>query len=122
MVSLHHQINSKDMKQQIKRSDVLFMAWAIRRQNQFLTWGQCQAQAWKVLRLRAILRIGVASFTFQKNDGEVREAKGTLNNDLFQYEYKGTERPEALTQIKYFDLDQNAWRSFRAERIITVAA
>lgn len=110
------------MKQQIKRSEVLLMAWAIRRQNQFLTWGQCQAQAWKVIRLRAALRVGVASFTFQKNDGEVREAKGTLNAQLFQYEHKGTDRSESLTVVKYFDLDKNAWRSFRAERILTVAA
>lgn len=37
------------MKQSFTRSEVLSLAWAIRRQNQFLTWGQCQAQAWQVV-------------------------------------------------------------------------
>lgn len=110
------------MKQQITRSEVLTLAHQIRKQNQFLTWGQCQAQAWKVIRLRSALRAGATRFTFQKTDGEVREAYGTLNSTLFQYEHKGTERNESPTAIKYFDLDKNAWRSFRAERILSVAA
>ncbi|MEI6410270.1 MAG: SH3 beta-barrel fold-containing protein [Bacteroidota bacterium] len=110
------------MKQQINRSEVLKMAHAIRRQNQFLTWGQCQAQAWKVARLRAALRTGATRFTFQKQDGEVREAYGTLNSELFQYDHKGSDRAESPTAIKYFDLEKNAWRSFRAERILQVAA
>lgn len=52
----------------------------------------------------------------------MREACGTLNPDLFQYEHKGSDRAESPTAIKYFDLDKNAWRSFRAERILKVAA
>ena len=110
------------MQQQINRSEILSLAWAIRRQNQFLTWGQCQAQAWQVVRLRAALRTGATRFTFQKQDGEVREAYGTLNPSLFQYEHKGSDRAENPTAIKYYDLDKNAWRSFRAERILKVAA
>jgi stalled ribosome rescue protein Dom34 len=110
------------MKQKITRSEILTMAWAIRRQNPLFTWSQCQVQAWKVARLRASLRTGVASFTFQNNEGEVRAAKGTLNTDLFQYDYKGTKRGESVTVVKYFDLEKNAWRSFRADRFLTVAA
>lgn len=110
------------MKQPFTRSEVLSLAWAIRRQNQFLAWGQCQAQAWQVVRLRAALRAGATRFTFQKQDGEVREAYGTLNPALFQYEAKGSDRAENLTAIKYYDLDKQAWRSFRAERILRVAA
>jgi len=112
------------MKQQISRSEVLTLAHSIRRQNQFLTWGQCQAQAWKVVRLRSALRAGAARFSFQKTDGEVREAYGTTNAGLFQYQSKGTaaDRAESPCQIKYFDLEKNAWRSFRAERILSVAA
>lgn len=117
-----HTNSDNVMKQQINRSEVLTLAHQIRRQNQFLTWGQCQAQAWKVARLRLALRAGAARFTFQKQDGEMREAYGTLNPDLFRYEHKGGDRAECPTAIKYFDLDKNAWRSFRAERIMQVAA
>ena len=110
------------MKQQINRSEVLTLAHQIRRQNQFLTWGQCQAQAWQVVRLRSALHAGITRFTFQKQDGEVREAFGTLNPSLFQYEHKGSDRAESPTAIRYFDLEKGAWRSFRAERILKVAA
>lgn len=106
----------------ISRSKVMKAAHAIRRQNTDLTWGQCQVQAWQVARLCAALRAGATRFTFQKQDGEVREAYGTLNPALFQYETKGSGRAENLTAIKYFDLDKQAWRSFRAERILNVAA
>lgn len=110
------------MKQQFNRSEILILAHQIRRQNQFLTWGQCQAQAWQIVRLRTALRLGATRFVFQKQDGKVREAYGTLNPTLFQYEHKGSDRAESPTAIKYFDLDKNAWRSFRAERILKVAA
>jgi len=110
------------MKQQFNRSEILTLAHQIRRQNQFLSWGQCQAQAWQVARLRAALRAGATRFTFQKENGEVRVAYGTLNQQFFEYEYKGSDRAENPTAIKYYDLDKNAWRSFRAERILKVAA
>ncbi len=114
--------NASTTATQTNRSEVLALAWAIRRQNQFLTWGQCQAQAWKVVKLRAALRAGKATFTFQKNDGEVRQAVGTLNAEFFSYTNKGSDRAELPTVIKYFDLEKNAFRSFRAERIVSVAA
>ncbi len=110
------------MKQQINRSEVLTLAHAIRRENASLSWGTCQRSAWKAARLRAALRTGPARFTFTKETGEVREALGTLNNDLFQYEYKGSGRTESKTAIRFFDLEKNAFRSCKAERILQVAA
>ena len=104
------------------RSQALSLAWSIRRQNQFLTWGQCQAQAWKVVKLRAALHAGKTTFTYQKNDGEVRQAVGTLNAGFFSYTNKGSDRAELPTVVKYFDLEKNAFRSFRAERILSIAA
>lgn len=110
------------MKNQVSRKEVMTLAWQIKRQNQFLTFGQAQRQAWQVCRLQTALRAGAVRFTFQKNDGEVREAYGTTNTALFTYTYKGEERAPAPCQIKYFDLEKSAWRSFRAERILSVAA
>lgn len=100
----------------------MILAHAIRRQNQFLTWSQCQAQAWKVAKLQTALRGGVVVFTYQKQDGEVRRAEGTLSADLITYQAKGTGRPAPITVVKYFDLERKAFRSFRAERILSIAA
>lgn len=116
-------INKKNMKSSsFNRSEIMSMAWSIKKQNQFLTFSQSLVQAWKVAKLKKALAAGEAKFTFQKTNGEVREAIGTTKAGAFQYEYKGTERTESPNQIKYFDLEKSAWRSFRAERILSVAA
>ena len=60
-------------------------------------------------------------FKFTKKDGTEREARGTLNFDMIPAEStpKGTQTwkdPEDI--IKYWDLDKEAWRSFRWEQFV----
>lgn len=110
------------MKSQVSRSEVLRLAHQIRKQNRFLSWSQCQRTAWQVARLKAALHGGAVRFRFQKTDGEIREAYGTTADGLFEYERKGTGGTPSPCQIKYFDLDKGAWRSFRAERFLGLAA
>ena len=60
-------------------------------------------------------------FKFQKKDGTEREARGTLNFDAIPKEStpKGTQTWEDPDDIvKYWDLDKEAWRSFRWEQFI----
>lgn len=104
------------------KSQVFTLAHAMRKQNTFLTWSQCLVQAWKVIKLKNQLREGIVSFSFQKTNGEVREAKGTLSTEHFNYTSKGTSKPSPITLVKYFDMEKNSFRSFRAERILNIAA
>ena len=60
-------------------------------------------------------------FKFQKKDCTEREARVTLNFNMIPKEStpKGTqtwEDPDDI--IKYWDLDKEAWRSFRWEQFI----
>ena len=60
-------------------------------------------------------------FKFQKKDSTEREARGTLNFDVIPKEStpKGTQTWEDPDDIvKYWDLDKEAWRSFRWEQFI----
>ena len=60
-------------------------------------------------------------FKFQKKDGTERKARGTLNFDVIPKEStpKGTQTWEDPDDIvKYWDLDKEAWRSFRWEQFI----
>ena len=60
-------------------------------------------------------------FKFQKKDCTEREARGTLNFDMIPKEStpKGTQTWEDPDDIvKYWDLDKEAWRSFRWEQFI----
>jgi hypothetical protein len=108
----------------LNRSIAMLLAWRIYRSNNGqVSFGQCMVSAWKVLRLNAALQEGLVRFTFQKVNGEVREAVGTLKADLFvATPPKATDRPEFMTLVRYYDVEKNAIRSFRAERLIQVAA
>ena len=63
------------------------------------------------------LASGLCKFTFTKKDGTVHNAYGTLNLDMLGPNitvpsYKGT------TTVPYYDLEVNAWRSFKTESFV----
>ena len=72
---------------------------------------------------------GVAMFQYRKDDGEIRQARGTLcpgvSEDFDHYEYKRDDsdafsRADERGVYVYFDLDRNAFRSFATWRLINV--
>lgn len=67
------------------------------------------------------LRNGVVEFSYEKKDGTIREAKGTLNSDIYGEENKpkgtGFEVPDNI--VKYYDLDKVGWRSFNFDKLIS---
>lgn len=99
------------------RAAALSLAWSIRKECG-LPWGQCQKQAWAVVKLRNTLAVAIAEFSYTKESGETRKAHGTLCSDFFQYESKGTGAATKPTVVRYWDVDAGAFRSFRAERFL----
>lgn len=104
----------------ITRSEILKLAWQIRRTSN-LTWSECQTAAWKSAKLRTALKSGVVEFEFYKVDGSLRKAVGTLNSSQFEYEAKGESVFNPML-VKYFDLEKQAWRACRIDRIFKIAA
>lgn len=74
--------------------------------------------------IKALLREGVCEVVFIKANGERRVLRGTLKSSLLPEEHlpKGTGRatPPNLDVVKVFDLEGNAWRSFRLDRTESV--
>lgn len=66
------------------------------------------------------LRKGVVNFKYKKKNGEIRDAKGTLNVEIMGEENtpKGTGYDIVDTNIRYYDLNSEGWRSFIAENLI----
>jgi hypothetical protein len=115
--------NGRIMKRHhINRSQAMVMAWILHRQSPQLSFGQCMAAAWKTLRLYAALRDGTVRFSFRKENGELRQALGTLVPDLFVAPPKNSDYLEGMTLVRYFDVEKNAIRSCRADRLVQVAA
>ncbi len=75
------------------------------------------------------LRSGLCTFTYEKLDGEVRVATGTLMSEMIPEEFQpktrvGNPSPNGTVEtdlVKYFDFGAKGWRSFRAENLKTLS-
>lgn len=74
-----------------------------------------------VSELKQKMRNGTVKFKYFKKNGDIREAVGTLNSDVYGEENKpngnGGKTPD--NQIRYFDVNSNGWRSFLIENFIS---
>lgn len=77
----------------------------------------------EIKSVKDILRLGIEVFQYKKKDGTIREARGTLNEDIIN-ENDGTPTGNGVNHnysddiIRYYDLDKKAWRSFLYENFI----
>ena len=84
------------------------------------TWRICLLKAWELYRLAKKMREGIVKFAFQKIDGTIRYAWGTLQNlPAGVTTGKGKKEPSYKT-FAYYDTQKQAMRCFRVENLITV--
>lgn len=87
----------------------------------------CLMQSWKVFKLAKRMSQGVVKFAYEKLDGTLRYATGTLQN-LSEYINKdnlnkaSTYSDYATTYkaASYFDVEARAFRSFKIQNLITI--
>lgn len=72
--------------------------------------------------IKKMLNEGNVKFVFTKKDGTEREAYGTTKLDNIPEEShpKGVGTESSSDQVRYFDLDKNAWRSFNFANFVKV--
>ena len=70
---------STNFKNQMK--EVMSLAWSFVKRNGF-SMSEALKVAWANLKLKAQMKSKIVKFYFQKVDGSVREAYGTLNEKL----------------------------------------
>lgn len=64
---------------------------------------------------------GVSHFLFRKKDGTIREAWGTLLERVVDRNINVRGYPRKLDGLQaYFDIEEQEWRSFRYENLITI--
>jgi hypothetical protein len=73
-----------------------------------------------ISKFKNLLNEGELSFSFEKVNGELREARGTTNTNKIPAANlsQGGETPGEKTS--YFDLDKGAWRSVSIDKDIFV--
>ena len=114
----------KGKKSDLQVLQTLLRKWAFyfanRLMNEYnLTRKAAFKQAFLTLKLMDALGRGEVRFVYEKQDGTLREARGTLCHGISEafdnYKYK-TDVPDndrdTRTNITYWDLDREAFRSF----------
>ncbi|MDE5975557.1 MAG: SH3 beta-barrel fold-containing protein, partial [Muribaculaceae bacterium] len=75
----------------------------------------------QLYRLAKAMREGVVAFYYQKADGSIRKAHGTLQNVPAGATLGGRRvtKPSYKT-MAYYDTEKNAFRCFKVENLISV--
>lgn len=92
-------------------------AWALFRSTG-RAFSVCLSKAWELYRLTKRMRAGVVRFAYEKADGSLRKACGTLHDVAAMV--KGTGRPNDAITMRYYDVEADGWRSFKVENLVTV--
>ena len=124
--------NSNNKKQQVKPKTELmetrtnFRVRVMKYAHQLLkatgkSWRYCMLKAWELYRLAKKMRTETVRFAYEKTDGSIRYAEGTLMNLPAGATVRGKRitKPSYKT-FAYFDARKNEMRCFRIENLITV--
>ena len=101
----------------IDLSAIMRRAWQIARATS-KAFAVALSKSWQLYRLTKRMRAGVVRFAYEKADGTLRRAVGTLKDTAALV--KGTGRPDDGRTVRYFDVEADGWRSFRVENFVTV--
>lgn len=104
----------------VNKSKLFKIAHSIFRKGQVATFAEALQKAWKAIKVYTEMLTGTVTFTFRKVNGEIRNAVGTLCD--IDYQSKGSQSQEYKDRnadvICYFDMEKNAFRSFKAVTLI----
>lgn len=109
---------STKMKSTIK--DVMLLAWTFVKRNGY-SMSDALKCAWANIKLRALMQKRIVKFYFQKLDGTLREAFGTLNENMIpSITGDGSKKKNNTIQV-YYDSEKQSWRSFKKCNLIKIA-
>ena len=104
----------------MKRTDlstIMHEAWQLVK-TYALTISEALKKAWAWFKVVQRMKSGVAEFRFEKVNGEVRQAFGTLSEErLPKVENRKNRAHSTFIQV-YFDVEKQAFRSFKKINLI----
>lgn len=94
---------------------VMNLAWQFVKRNGF-TISQALKCAWANVKLHAKMTTGIVKFYFQKIDGTMREAYGTLQESMLPA-ISGERKSNDTIQV-YFDTEKGEFRCFKRANLV----
>lgn len=107
----------------MKKSDlraIMQMAWQFVKRNGF-TMAEALKAAWLNFKLKAAMAVRIVKFYFQKVDGSIREAYGTLNASVVPETSGNDNRRKNDTVQTYYDTEVQSWRCFKRANLLRIA-
>ena len=100
-------------------SEVMCLTWQMVKRNGY-SMSEALKTAWMNIKLKAAMKERIVKFYFQKVDGSIREAYGTLKDSLLP-DSKGTDnRKKSDTVQTYFDTERGEFRCFKKANLIKI--
>ena len=75
--------------------------------------------AWLNMKLKMQMKQKIVRFYYRKVSGEIREAFGSLQENLLP-ETQGTGRKANCTLQTYFDTERQDWRCFKVANLVKI--
>ena len=101
-------------------SEVMCLTWQMVKRNGY-SMSEALKTAWMNIKLKAAMKERIVKFYFQKVDGSIREAYGTLKYSLLP-DSKGTDsRKKSDTVQTYFDTERGEFRCYKVANLVKIA-
>ena len=101
-------------------SEVMCLAWQMVKRNGY-SMSEALKTAWMNIKLKAAMKERIVKFYFQKVDGSIREAYGTLKDSMLP-DSKGTDsRKKSDTVQTYFDTERGEFRCYKVANLVKIA-
>ena len=100
------------------RKNIFALAWQFVKRNGY-TLSEALVTAWRNIKLRKALAKGICKFTFEKVDGSIRQAFGTLAENRIPATNGSDRRRNDSVQV-YFDTEKQEYRCFKKANLLTI--
>ena len=99
--------------------EVMVLSWQFIRKNGY-SKSEALKVAWVNIKLKATMKSRIVKFYFQKVSGEIREAYGTLAENVVPPTL-GTGRKPNDTCQTYYDTERGDWRCYKKANLLRIA-
>lgn len=99
--------------------EVMQLAWQFVKKNGY-SLSEALKVAWMNIKLMVQMKKRIVKFYFQKVDGSLREAFGTLSESVIPQTQSNGRKMNDTCQV-YFDTERESWRCFKKANLIKVA-
>ena len=85
------------------------------------SFSECLKRAWQVYKLSKAMKTKIVQFFYQKVSGEIRQAFGTMKDEIIHDKVKGAGCRKNEDLFNYWDTEAGGWRSFKKFNLIKIA-